>query len=101
MTVGNLAAYQEIVIRAHELGGVENLIREIERNAVALAAPKYIAAGLGAGLLFAAAGFTAKYLWDKRKERLVQAELAKQRLRKVVGESVEADQPASNSADHE
>ncbi|GAB3781520.1 hypothetical protein [Nocardioides ungokensis] len=46
--MGNLGAYQDIVVKAKDAGGVEKLIESIEKAAAWKAMPKGFAAGIAA-----------------------------------------------------
>lgn len=45
--MGNLGAYQDIVVKAKDAGGVEMLIESIEKSAALKAMPKAFVAGIG------------------------------------------------------
>lgn len=45
--MGNLGAYQDIVVKAKDAGGVEMLIESIEKSAALKAMPKAFVAGVG------------------------------------------------------
>lgn len=45
--MGNLGAYQDIVVKAKDAGGVEMLIESIEKSAALKAMPKAFAVGVG------------------------------------------------------
>lgn len=86
--MGNLGRYQDIVEAAKAVGGVENLIENIEVGAVAKAAPALVGKGaaLGAAGLAAAValGTLAKRAWVDRVAREALAEDSKQELRSAV-----------------
>lgn len=48
--MGNLGAYQDIVVKAKDAGGVEMLIKSIEKSAALKAMPKAFAVGAAAAL---------------------------------------------------
>lgn len=86
--MGNLGPYQDIVTAAKQAGGVQSLIKMIEKQAVSKAAPAIYAKGLGTGAALASAsavlavsGAVAgkKYL-DQRKTDQKAAEEAKTQL---------------------
>lgn len=56
--MGNLGAYEGIVVRAKEAGGVDMLIDSIERSAAFRAMPKAFVAGAGVATVLAV-GVTA------------------------------------------
>lgn len=90
--MGNLGKYQDIVIEAKRAGGVDNLIADIERNAVAGVAPRLLAIGAGAGVLVVpAARWGTRRYREWKVEREVCAETAKAQLRTVVRNSTDSD----------
>lgn len=56
--MGNLGAYEDIVVRAKEAGGVDMLIESIERSSAFRAMPKAFVAGAGVATVLAV-GVTA------------------------------------------
>ena len=83
--MGNLGKYQDIVTDAKRAGGVDNLIADIEGNAVAGAAPRLLAMGAGAGaLVVLAARWSARRYGEWKSEREARAEAAKAQLRAAV-----------------
>ncbi|WP_141013068.1 hypothetical protein [Nocardioides sambongensis] len=91
--MGNLGKYQDIVTEAKRAGGVDNLIADIEGNAVAGAAPFLLAIGAGGGaLVLVAARCGTRSYQEWKTERAARAEAAKAKLRAVGGSA--ADAPA-------
>lgn len=96
--MGNLGKYQDIVTDAKRAGGVDNLISEIEDNAVAGAAPGLIAVGAGVGALAVLATCWGTHRYGEWKSgREARAAAVKTRLRAVVGSATdtEADQAST------
>jgi hypothetical protein len=90
--MGNLGPYQDITTLAKKLGGVDNLIKTIEFDAVKRAAPVLLGVGVGVGALVGAGARPAidagKRGWAKYKESGVAAAEAKEQLKAIVEESV-------------
>lgn len=100
--MGNLGRYQDIVTDAKRAGGVDNLIADIEGNAVAGAAPRLLAVGAGAGaLVVLAARWSACRYQEWKSGREARAEEAKTQLRAVVGSSTDADADQTATSDDE
>lgn len=98
--MGNLGRYQDIVTDAKRVGGVDNLIADIEDNAVAGAAPLLLAAGASVGALaVVAARWGVRRYGEWKTAREARAEAAKARLRAAAGPATEtdADQAAPSS----
>lgn len=90
--MGNLGKYQDIVTDAKRAGGVDNLIADIEGNAVAGAAPRLLAIGAGAGaLVVLAARWSARFYAEWKSGHEVRAEAAKTQLRAVVESATDTD----------
>lgn len=90
--MGNLGKYQDIVTDTKRAGGVDNLIADIEGNAVAGAAPRLLAVGAGAGaLVVLAARWSARLYGEWKSEREARAEAAKAQLRAVVDSAIDTD----------
>lgn len=83
--MGNLGKYQHIVTEAKRVGGVDNLIKIIEKNAVLRAAPKLIGTGVGAGVLGTLA---VGRLRQAQRDREGLANEAKEQLKTEVQESM-------------
>ena len=80
--MGNLGKYQDIVTDAKRAGGVANLIADIERDAVAGAAPRLLAVGAGAGALVVVVARWSAHRHREWKAGLeARAEAAKVQLR--------------------
>lgn len=100
--MGNLGRYQDIVTDAKRAGGVDELIADIEGNAVAGAAPGLLAVGVGAGaLVVLAARWSARRYQEWKSGREVHAEEAKARLRVVAGNSTDTDADQAETSDDE
>lgn len=88
-STGNLGGYQDIVTKAKQLGGVDNLINAIEAGAVAKASPKIFAKGAGAGalgmLLVTGLAVGGKRVVDSKRARERAACEAKEQLKAEVG----------------
>lgn len=100
--MGNLGRYQDIVTDAKRAGGVDNLIADIESNAVAGAAPRLLAMGAGAGaIVVLAARWSAPRYGEWKSEREARAETAKAQLRAAVeaGTDTDAGQAAASDDD--
>jgi hypothetical protein len=82
--VGNLGAYQDIVVKAKDAGGVEKLIESIEKSAALKAMPKGFAAGVAATIAAVAA---VKQYSKRSAAREAQANEAKARLASIVDEA--------------
>lgn len=82
--MGNLGLYQDFATAAKQVGGVQSLIKIIERQAVSNAAPSIFAKGGGAGLALGVAltVSTVSYMkfLDQRKADQKVAEEAKTQL---------------------
>jgi hypothetical protein len=93
--MGNLGPYQDITTLAKKLGGVDNLIKTIEFDAVKRAAPVLLGVGLGLGALVGAGARPAiaagKRGWAKYKESGVAAAEAKEQLKAIVEESMKSN----------
>ena len=100
--MGNLGKYQDIVTDAKRAGGVDNLIADIEGNAVAGAAPRLLAVGAGAGaLVVLAARWSARRYGEWKSGREARAEAAKAQLRAVVGSATDTDADQAATSDDE
>lgn len=89
--MGNLGLYQEITTLAKSMGGVDKMIKTIEFDAVKKAAPVLLGVGalIGAG---AKPVFDAgKRGWAKYKDSGAAAAEAKEQLKAIVEESMNAD----------
>ena len=87
--MGNLGRYQDLVMAAKEVGGVDKLIEQIGDGAVSKAAPRIFGKGALVGALgTAATGVAAmaakRYLDNKKKAREALAEDAKAQLKAAV-----------------
>lgn len=90
--MGNLGKYQDIVTDAKRAGGVDNLIADIEGNAVAGAAPRLLAMGAGAGALALLAGrWSTRRYGEWKSGREARAEAAKAQIRAAVGSATDTD----------
>lgn len=79
--MSNLGAFQEITTAAKAAGGVDLLIKAIEKGAVQKAAPPLLATGLGAGVaLGVGASLGVKRWLDQRQAGKEAAEKAKVQL---------------------
>lgn len=87
--MSNLGPYQDIVVLAKSVGGVETLIEKIGKEAVARATPGRMLIGAACGVVITVAGFGTKRLWDARAVRIAEGELAGQQLRDLVDGAVE------------
>ena len=84
--MSNLGKYQDIVTAAARNGGVDNLIKIIEDNAVAKTAPRIFVKGAGAATALIAIGVLAvKHFSDKNRAREVRANEAKEQLKAGTG----------------
>ncbi|MDY7528149.1 MULTISPECIES: hypothetical protein [unclassified Cryobacterium] len=92
--------YEEITRLAKQLGGVDNLIKNIETGAVTKAAPKLMAAGaLGAGVVYAGVRGVVKggkFLARKYKAHQVAASDAKNQLKAKFEEASKPDENMAN-----
>ncbi len=83
--MGNLGKYQDIVVAAKEVGGVDKLIEQIEEGAVSKAAPRIFGKGALVGALGTAlAAMASKRYLDNKKAREALAEDAKAQLKAAV-----------------
>lgn len=86
--MGNLGKYQDFVVAAKEVGGVDKLIEQIGEDAVSRAAPRIFGKGAlaGATLVTAATGaaMAAKRYLHNKKAREALAEDAKAQLKAAV-----------------
>ncbi len=86
--MGNLARYQDIVVAAKEVGGVDKLIEQIGEGAVSKAAPRIFGKGALVGALGTAAtgvaAMAAKRYLDNKKAREALAKDAKAQLKAAV-----------------
>jgi hypothetical protein len=87
--LGNLARYQDIVVAAKEVGGVDKLIEQIGEGAVSKAAPRIfgksaLVGALGTAATGVAAMAAKRYLDNKKKAREALAEDAKAQLKAAV-----------------
>jgi hypothetical protein len=89
--LGNLGRYQDIVVVAKEVGGVDKLIEQIGEGAVSKAAPRIFGKGALVGALGTAAtgvaamaAMAAKRYLDNKKAREALAEDAKAQLKAAV-----------------
>jgi hypothetical protein len=82
--LGNLGSYQDIVVAAKEVGGVNKLIEQIGEGAVSKAAPRIFGEGALVGALGTAAAMAAKRYLDNKKAREALAEDAKAQLKAAV-----------------
>lgn len=91
--MGNLGAYQDIVVKAKDAGGVEMLIESIEKAAVSKATPKAFVAGVGVTAV-AALGVTATIkMYAKRIEaHEAEADRAKAQLSADFDEAMGSNQ---------
>ena len=100
--MGNLARYQDIVVAAKEVGGVDKLIEQIGEGTVSKAAPRIFGKGALVGALGTAAtgvaAMAAKRYLDNKKAREDLAEYAKAQLKAAVegSPSVEGVGPESD-----
>ena len=90
--MSNLGRYQDIVVEAAQAGGVDNLIKSIEANAVAKAAPRKFLAGAGvATAVFAIGSMGWKRFSESRRTSEQQASEAKAKLHALVEEPTDED----------
>jgi hypothetical protein len=95
--MGNLGMYEEFATQAKRAGGVESLIKIIERNAVMKARPTTLGVGIGigvAGTLAARQVFVSVgQAFDDRRARETLADEAKARLKQefVDGEGAQIE----------
>lgn len=82
--MGNLGAYQDIVVKAKDAGGVEKLVESIEKSAALKAMPKGFAAGVAATIAAVAA---VKQYSKRSKAHDAQANEAKARLASIVDDA--------------
>lgn len=86
--MGNLGKYQDFVVAAKEVGGVDKLIEQIEKGAVSRAAPrirrKSALVGAAFGTAATGAAMAAKRYLDNKKGREALAEDAKAQLKAAV-----------------
>ena len=99
--VGNLGRYQEIIELAKSAGGVDAMIEQIKRGAVAEAAPKLVGITLVVGAAIGACATTGvsrvKQAADHRREVQHKAQLAEKDLRLVARDGAnETDDDDSN-----
>ena len=98
--MGNLGRYQDIVVVAKEVGGVNKLIEQIGEGAVSKAAPRIFGKGALVGALGTAAtgvaAMAAKRYLDNKKAGEALAEDAKAQLKAAV-----EDSPGVEGADPE
>jgi hypothetical protein len=90
--MGNLGPYEEITTLAKRLGGVDNLIKSIEVDAVKKAAPVLLGVGAVIGLGAKQAIDAGKRGWTKYKASGATAAAAKEQLKAIVEESMKADE---------
>jgi hypothetical protein len=100
--LGNLGKYQDIVVAAKEVGGVDKLIEIIEEVAVAKAAPRSFRKGalvgaLGTAATGVAAAMAAKRYRDNKKAREDLAEYAKAQLKAAVEGSPDVESAGPES----
>jgi hypothetical protein len=83
--LGNLGKYQDFVVAAKAVGGVDKLIEQIGEGAVSKAAPRIFGKGalVGATLATGAAMAAKRYL-DNKKAREALAEDAEAQLKAAV-----------------
>lgn len=100
--MGNLGMYQEIVTQAKAVGGVDILVDQIKKGAVAEAMPKILAGGIVAG---AAIGAGATKGWNllknKNKQRRAtrsQGVVSEQELRSVIENKTDDNETDNQSA---
>jgi hypothetical protein len=100
--LGNLGEYQDIVVAAKEVGGVDKLIKKIGEGAVSKAAPRIFGKGVlvGATLGTAATGAamaTKCYLGNKKVREALAEDAAAQLKAAVEGSpSVKGARPESD-----
>ena len=86
--MGNLGKYQDIVVAAKEVGGVDKLVEKIGEGAVSKAAPRIFGKGALIGVVGTAAtgvaAMVAKRYLDNKKAREVLADDAKAQLKAAV-----------------
>jgi len=83
--LSNLGRYQDIVSAAAEAGSVDNLIKNIEDNAVSKSAPRIFLVGAVAATAAWALGTAAmKHFLDERRARELLSNEAKEQLRAVA-----------------
>lgn len=97
--MGNLGAYQDIVVRAKDAGGVEMLINSIEKSAALKALPKGFAAGVVATI---GAVAVVKQYTKRSKTYEAEADRAKATLAEEVSGadngSAEAEEPTGQDS---
>lgn len=89
--MGNLGRYQEITTLAKKLGGVDQLIKSIEFDAVKKAAPVLLGLGALIGVGARPCIDVSKRGWRKYKKSGAVAEEAKEQLKTIVEESMHAE----------
>lgn len=89
--MSNLGPYQDIVTDAARAGGVGQLIKQIEKNAVSKASPRLVLGGAAFGALITGSGWAADRLLSRRQIQAAQAAEAKKQLAKLVNEQTEPD----------
>ncbi|WP_132064288.1 hypothetical protein [Dietzia maris] len=98
--MGNLGRYQEIIELAKSAGGVDAMIEQTKRGAVAEAAPKLVGITLVVGAAIGACATTGvsrvKQAADHRREVQHRAKLAEKNLRLVAKDG--ANEPEDNDS---
>ena len=93
--MGKLGKYQDIVVAAKEVGGVDKLIEKIGEGAVSKAAPRIFGKGALVGVVGTAAtgvaAMIAKCYLDNKKAREALGEDAKAQLKAAVEGSPSAE----------
>lgn len=98
--VGNLGPYQEIVMRAKDVGGVDQLIQSIEKAAELRSAPKFVAMGALAGAGGVAGAVAVRSAFQKRLAlREAAADEARAHLTELAAKSGPEDPPNAEGDD--
>lgn len=87
--MSNLGPYQDIVTEAARAGGVDRLIKQIEKNAVSKASPRIFLAGTAAGAALSACAWGVDRAKTKRRMQELQANKAKEELKDLVARQEE------------
>lgn len=89
--VSNLGLYQDIVVRAAQLGGVEKLTASIGKAAVAKAAPALLGVGVAVGTALTLAATKGYEIWSERRRGAIrEGEEAVAVLKDAVGDARDA-----------
>jgi hypothetical protein len=94
--LSNLGRYQDITTEAARLGGVDNLVRAIERNAVAKSGPWIFLVGVGVGGVALTAGGKA---WSRAGAWRRDIEAASRTAKADLAEHVTGPAPAVDAVE--